>query len=282
MRPCARRRDCRDAGMGGAAVRGFLSFFIDFLISRACLVCGRELRSFDWGIAPALPPHWSSWAHEFSAADFGLDVFWGLRVPAAVLCPQCWRTLEPARTSGHLARNDAAARQVPLISPFFTNEPLLAIIRFLKFSGGKTAVPPIGWWMANALQEHLARSSYGAASHPLLVPVPLHPSREKARGYNQAALLAWEVAERLDLDVESRILVRAKNTKSQTKLDPSERAANVKGAFCLFRSDLANCRNIILVDDLVTMGATVGACIETIEKASPASISVLSAGRARG
>lgn len=267
--------------MGGGVVRGFLSFFIDFLIPSACLVCGRELRSYDSGIAPLPPPHWPSWSHEFVTDDFGLDIFWGLRVPAAVLCPHCWGTLDPARTPGLIARSDASALQVPLISPFFTNEPLLALVRFLKFSCGRTAAPPLGWWMANALHEYLAGSPCRGSFNPLLVPVPLHPLREKSRGYNQAALLAWEVAEKLHLDVESRILGRARNTESQTKLDSNERAANVRDAFCLLHSDLANCRNIILVDDLVTTGATVGACVEAIEKASPASIAVLSAGRVR-
>jgi ComF family protein len=143
-------------------------------------------------------------------------------------------------------------------------------------------VPPLGWWMAGALREYVGRLGPGPMSAPVLVPVPLHPAREKSRGYNQAALLALEVAERLDVDVETRILGRAKNTTSQTKLDPDERAANVRGAFRLLRADLANCRDIILVDDLVTTGASAGACIEAIEEASPASIAVLSAGRTRG
>ena len=262
-------------------VRGFLSFCIDSIVPSACLVCGRELRPFDWEYAPAFPPHWPPWAGEFSSHCFDLDILWGLRMPAAVLCPLCWRTLEPAGGSGLLARNESDARRVPLVSPFFTNEPLLALVRFLKFSGGRSVVPPVGWWMANALREYLAGSKRPFSVDPLLIPVPLHLSRERSRGYNQAALLAWEVAERLNIEIESGILGRARNTKSQTKLDPDDRAANVKDAFTLLRHDLANRRNIILVDDLVTTGATAGACVESLEGAAPLSVLVLSAGRTR-
>ena len=142
-------------------------------------------------------------------------------------------------------------------------------------------MPALGWWMAAALGDHLGTSAARDSLDRVLVPVPLHPLREKSRGYNQAALLAREVAGRLGLDVDPRILRRIRNTKAQSTLESGARAANVEGAFALARSDLANARNIILVDDLVTTGETVLACAAALQEGSPSSVAVLSAGRAR-
>ena len=218
---------------------------------------------------------------EFLDSELRLPLFAGVSVSADVLCPGCWSRLEPARGEGRLARPSAGARDVPLVSPFHTNDELLALVRFLKFSGGRSAVPALGWWMAAALRDHLAGRPARNAYAPLLVPVPLHPKREKPRGYNQAALLAHEVAGRLGLDVDSRILLRIKNTKAQSTLDPEGRSKNVSGAFGLDRGESATGRNIILIDDLVTMGETARACIAALEGASPRSIAVLAAGRTK-
>lgn len=258
-------------------MRGFLSFLLEFLVPSVCLVCGRELRPFEAANAPLPGPPWPERAREFLSAEFSFEALGGVTIPASILCPRCWLSLAPAKGAGSLSR--PAAEPVPVVSPFLTNETLLAIIRFLKFSGGRSAVAPLGWWMAEALRDHCPGAAERASSKPLLVPVPLHPSREKSRGYNQAALLAWHVAERLGLEVESRLLRRTKNTKSQSKLDAEARAENVREAFDLLEGGPVEGRHVMLVDDVVTTGATVGACVEALAQASPASIAILSAGR---
>jgi len=177
---------------------------------------------------------------EFLDSGVRMALFAGISVSADVLCPGCWSRLEPARGEGRLARPSIGAQSVPVVSPFHTNDELLA-----------------------------------------LVPVPLHPRREKSRGYNQAALLAHEVAGRLELDVDSSILMRIRSTKAQSTLESDARAANVAGAFGLARPDHAAARDIIIVDDLVTTGETALACAAALEVAVPRSISVLAAGRAR-
>jgi ComF family protein len=263
-------------------VRGFLSFVVDLLVHGSCLSCGRELRPFDSGTACGFGPDWPSWANEFFSVEFGFEVLRGIRTPATVLCVSCWLSLEPARSMGFVPVGRREGQGVPLVSPFFTNDPLLEAIRFLKFSGGRAAALPLGWWMAGRLREYLAAAEGRFTHDPLLVPVPLHPARERSRGYNQAALLALEVGDRLDLEVEERAVGRARNTKSQTALQAEERGANVAGAFRLLRPERIASRHIVVVDDLVTTGSTAGSCVETISQASPASVSVLSAGRTRG
>jgi len=262
-------------------VRGFLSFLVDAIVSQECLVCGRGIGPFHvvGGAGPRLDPGLRM--SEFLAADLRLEVGAGISVSARVLCPDCWLRLERAPCAGRLERPGAPVTSVPLVAPFFTNDELLALVRFFKFSGGRAAAPPLGWWMARALRDHLEHALARGALDPVLIPVPLHPAREKSRGYNQASLLAWEVAERLGLDVDCRILKRTRNTKCQSMLDSSERSENVKGAFAIVGAHLVNGKNIVLVDDLVTTGETVGAAIAALEQALPSSVAVLSAGRVR-
>jgi ComF family protein len=267
-------------GKKGGGVRGFLSFLFDCIIPRSCLACGRGIGPFDPAAVPALSRA-TRRMDEFLDAGLRTSLFGGISVSADVLCSGCLSRLEPARGESVLERGDAGANGIPLVSPFHTNDELLALVRFLKFSGGRAAAPALGWWMAAALGDHLAGPGARDAAAPLLVPVPLHPRREKSRGYNQAGLLAREVAGRLALDVDSRILGRMRNTKAQSTLDSDERAANVEGAFGLLRPDRVDGRNIVLVDDLVTTGRTVLACVAALEAAAPLSISVLAAGRAR-
>ncbi len=94
----------------------------------------------------------------------------------------------------------------------------------------------------------------------VLVPVPLHPDRERQRGYNQAALLAEELGPLIERPVVTEALVRVRPTRSQTQLNSVERRRNVAGAFACARSDDICGRDIMLVDDVATTGATLDAC----------------------
>lgn len=88
-----------------------------------------------------------------------------------------------------------------------------------------------------------------------LVPIPLHPSRENKRGYNQAKLLAQEIGERLEIPVLSDYLVRVKKTVPLKHLNPVERQNNLKKAFIISKNDV-KLKVIILIDDIYTTGAT--------------------------
>lgn len=167
---------------------------------------------------------------------------------------------------------------IPLNAPFLINEILLDVVRYLKFGGGRTAAEPLSWWMARALKASLSGSCTAARAGPLLLPVPLHPARRRERGYNQAGLLAGAVASRLGLRTEPRALARTRNTKRQSDLGPAERGDNVLGAFRLASPRLVEGADIVLVDDLVTTGATVRACLEALAGGRPARVSVLAAG----
>jgi ComF family protein len=97
----------------------------------------------------------------------------------------------------------------------------------------------------------------------VLVPIPLHPTKLKKRGYNQSELLANELSKRFDIPVDTHLLERTKKTKEQKKLTGNERLKNTVGAFHML-SNGVKYNNIILVDDVYTTGATLDEASRTL------------------
>jgi len=100
----------------------------------------------------------------------------------------------------------------------------------------------------------------------MLIAVPLYPSREKRRGYNQAALFAEQLAQLLDLPVRKDILFRVEKRKPQAKLKFERRTENIRGAFTVVE-EAENGERVILVDDVVTSGATAKEAKRELEEA---------------
>jgi ComF family protein len=113
----------------------------------------------------------------------------------------------------------------------------------------------------------------------LLVPVPLGRQRQKGRGYNQAQLLALALRERLGIPVEAGKLRRVHDTPSQVGLMPGERHENVRDAFRAESGPWAG-RTAILIDDLYTTGATLGACAAALLQAGAQQVYALTVARA--
>lgn len=102
-----------------------------------------------------------------------------------------------------------------------------------------------------------------------IIPVPLHPKKQKKRGYNQSDCIAEGLSESMKVDYLDNVLVRTKNTQTQTKKHKDERWENVKGVFDVQNIDLVRGKHILLVDDVITTGATIEHCALTlIEKAN--------------
>ena len=126
--------------------------------------------------------------------------------------------------------------------------------------------PTFAGWMARAGAALLRPGA-------LLVPVPLHPMRLAARRYNQSALLAGEIARRTGLRVSLDSLARRRATPPQKKLSAQARRRNVAGAFAV-RGDVKNAR-LVLVDDVLTTGATLSAAAKALKKAGAARVDAL-------
>jgi ComF family protein len=145
-----------------------------------------------------------------------------------------------------------------------------ALVHALKYGDRLDLAPTMGRWMANAGRELLAAAD-------AIVPVPLHWRRLWARRFNQSALLAEVIAKASGRPVAHAALKRVKATPQQVGLPKSERALNVQGAFRVpteAKGEVAG-RKLLLVDDVLTSGATVDACARALLRAGAASVDVL-------
>ena len=144
------------------------------------------------------------------------------------------------------------------------------LVHALKYGDRLDLAPTMGRWMANAGRELLAEAD-------ALVPVPLHWRRQWGRRFNQSALLADVVSKKSGVPQIHSALRRVKATPHQVGLARSERATNVRGAFKVpakCRAAVSG-RRLVLVDDVLTTGATVEACTAALLRAGAASVDVL-------
>jgi len=130
--------------------------------------------------------------------------------------------------------------------------------------------------LVRLMVPQLARAGAGVLGDgALLVPVPLHRTRLWARGFNQAALLARALARRTATPLAVDALVRVRRTALSRGLGRRARAANVRSAFKVVRPEQVRGRRIVLVDDVLTTGATADACARTLLRAGAARVDVL-------
>ncbi len=153
--------------------------------------------------------------------------------------------------------------------------PVRSALHDLKYAGERRLAGPLG----EAVARRWARVGVGA---DLVVPVPVHADRERQRGYDQAALIAAVAARVLGLPC-GRTLERSRATIAQFELGRDERASNVAGAFGGRPEAVAAVvgRWVLLVDDVVTTGATLAACGDALERAGARAVSAIAVARER-
>ena len=134
------------------------------------------------------------------------------------------------------------------------------------------------WARATQLAPLLAHACADLATVDALVPVPLHPSRRKQRGFNQTEKLAEELSREMAVPVEI-VLQRTRKTTPQVRLDAEGRHANVEDAFALSPGKSVTGRRLLLVDDVITTGATLGACAQVLHAAGASSVCVVTVAR---
>jgi ComF family protein len=144
-----------------------------------------------------------------------------------------------------------------------------------------------GWTrVAQAMADRMARLSWPrdvVDERSAIVPVPLHGSRLRERGFNQSELLAGALAARWKIPVVAGALSRTRATESQTRLTPGERHRNVSGCFRVTESSAEMVRgsHVVVVDDVVTTAATLNACAEALLQGGVRIVSYVTFGRAR-
>jgi ComF family protein len=209
------------------------------------------------------------------------------------LCLPCWDALERigppwCRTCGVPMRAALRSTDTPLCGECRLRPPVFAYARAgarygdvarealhaLKFKGRRGLAGPL----ADLIVEGgTARLPKGRPD--LLVPVPLHPRRHRERGFNQAFLLARRLGEAWRVSVRDDVLLRVVATASQTALESNARRSNVRNAFRLRRPETVAGRHVIVVDDILTTGATVSECVLTLQAGGAATVGVLTVAR---
>ncbi len=201
-------------------------------------------------------------------------------------CPFCGRLLERGEEGWCASCQEALPWTGPedgktvefceaCLSPLWYRDGVRDGIRRYKFDGGRGHARLFGEWMAQCLQDR------GTRPAGLITWAPLHPKRRRERGYDQSELLARRVGELTGLPVENTLeKVRATAVQSQTGEDEARRA-NVRGAYRVLPGVRVDGKRVVLVDDVVTSGATLAECAAALRQAGAASVVGLTFARAR-
>lgn len=236
-----------------AILRAELHGLLDFLLPRACPACRSLLR-------------------DSTTADFCQDCLLGIIPITPPFCPCCALPYVTQGGENHLC--ELCLRHPPPFSVAHVaglfDEELRQLVHRFKYDGQFHLDQALGRLLAQALPEGIAAD--------LIVPVPLHPTRLRERSYNQALLLARLVGKRLGKPVPPRLLRRIRATPPQQGLTAEARRRNLKGAFAL--SGELHGERVLLIDDVLTTGATVRECSRVLLDGGAAEVQVAVLARA--
>lgn len=192
-------------------------------------------------------------------------VMCGNPLPGAGVCPACWLRLPYTHLDGRpgnpLERLFWSEPNVDRVNAFAWYKPEYAVARLVhafKYRNRPDLARMVGRVMGTALSSGDFFDGIEA-----IVPVPLSRRREQQRGYNQSEHIALGLADELHLPVRTDWIERTVDNPSQTTLAPSERHANVEGIFALRDVSSVTARRLLIVDDVITVGATLTAVART-------------------
>ena len=171
-----------------------------------------------------------------------------------------------------MERSELVDRRWTALSAFWYQDQARRLVHQLKFNGDLQATRPLGDQMTLVLAEAAWISQIDC-----LVPVPVHPLRLRQRGYNQAQVLAQQVGGHTGLPLCLDVLFRPREQGSQISRSRQERLLAMKDAFS---AKSAEGKHILLVDDVLTTGATAAACARALQAAGAAEVRILTACRA--
>jgi len=212
------------------------------------------------------------------AGDDGLDLCTGCRTDLPGIAPCCGRCalpLPPGRLDGALCGR-CQRRPPPFehcVAAFRYQDPLPALVAGIKFRGRMNHLRLLGALMADAIVDQRTTPTGAEAQDPdAIIPVPLHHRRLRERGYNQALELARHLSDRLDLPMDPHCCSRHRPTPPQSSLERRARLTNVRGAFATHRRQ--DGRHLVVVDDVVTTGATVAELARSLRQAGATRVDI--------
>ncbi|MBC7236147.1 MAG: ComF family protein [Chloroflexi bacterium] len=236
-------------GLSGSEAPLWLQRILDLVFPPYCVACRRVGA---WLCADCLA--------EVAPLDPSRCPTCGRATPWPGICPSC------RQTSSYL---------VGLYALSAHRYPLREAVHALKYQGVRVLAPLLGRLLAEYWQRQ-------GAHVDLALPVPLHPRRERWRGYNQSCLLAACFASNAGLPLGKGLLERTRETRAQVGLSAKERWANMEGAFAVRAASQAAIvgQRVLLIDDVYTTGATLEACAQALLHAGAETVRALTLTRA--
>ena len=235
-------------------VRRELSGLLDLLLPPACPLCGQEQRCD--GICP--------------------NCLAGFHPIVSPFCPRCSLPYPTDKGTDHQCeaclREEPSFVRVQAVGVY--EETLKKAVQSFKYNGAVHLDRPLGRLLSRVLEENP-----GSLTPDLIIPVPLHRTRLRQRTYNQSLLLARILGKEWQIPVAARYLVRTRPTPPQQGLNAKIRQHNMKGAFAL-QGEVTG-KRILLVDDVLTTGATARECSRVLLKGGADEVAVAVLGRAR-
>ncbi len=152
--------------------------------------------------------------------------------------------------------------------------PMKDVIHAFKYERACHLAGDLGGFLVGCVQAHYSEIAFDGVTY-----VPLHPLKARERSFNQSRLLAVSVARKLGIPILHRSLSRVRVTRTQTRLSAEERKANVRGAFEARMPEWTEGRRLLLVDDVMTTGATVAECSRVLMDAGAVSVHVVTVAR---
>lgn len=200
------------------------------------------------------------------------------------LCPVCFART-PSAVNNPLCHPSVKFTLLPAAN--YSNPAVQALIKKFKYSGWQSLAEYLVHLLEvplNALLFDINTNNHKLVSFPsnwMLVPIPLYPARQIKRGFNQAEILAEQLSKKYNLTVLRDNLIRVKNTRPQSELaDWRQREQNIAGAFHIQKPNQIKNKNIILIDDIYTSGATLNEAVKILKLAGVKKIVALTIAKA--
>lgn len=240
-----------------------LKAVLDLFIPRQCIVCEKVLDISEKHLCRECLddiPHTYYWLRKYNPMADRFNALiqeeWESRIAGhGIETPHCREDYAYA-TALYFYRADSGYNQIS---------------RQVKYQGNI----PAGRYFGLLLGERLTQAEY-LSDVDAVIPIPLHWTRKWSRGYNQAEVLASEVATVLGAELRTDILERSRRTRTQTKLSIESKAANVKGAFRIKAdaSAISDLKHLLIIDDIFTTGSTALACYSALREVFPPSVRI--------
>lgn len=189
-------------------------------------------------------------------------------------CIGCKRPTPLGKTCT-FCREENSIDQLLIVSDF-KNRDVASVIKLFKYRFLADLARPLGVLTSKYL-DHIAKRDHFSIinNNPLLIPVPLHKTREYWRGFNQAELIAQLIGRRYRLDVANSLVRESRGTPQAELEDRPERLSNVRGLYICKQPESIKGRQVILVDDVCTTGATLNECARVLKEAGATHVSAL-------